>query len=139
MATKPRYLKTPVQLWIADNRLGLGLTPRDIADLTGVSESTARGWESRGRPSQEALAILERQFGEKAPDEPDENYAELAEALGGVTAAIRDLVAEMREDRARGQDAAAAILQAAAALGRLPTSEGDTASRARPVPDGSRG
>lgn len=63
MATKARHLKTPLQLWIADQRKAHGLTPGDLAALTGVSEDTARGWESRGRPSEDAIAVLERRSG----------------------------------------------------------------------------
>lgn len=69
MATKPRHLKTPVQLWVADNRKRLGLTSDDLAKWTGVTTDTARGWESRGRPSQDALDELVRKFGVPAPDD----------------------------------------------------------------------
>jgi hypothetical protein len=102
MATKARHLKTPVQLWIGDKRREFGLIPRDIAALTGVSEDTARGWESRGRPSQEALAILERRFGEAAPPERNEyvgNLAELSSAVRELIVALRELVAEIRRNR----------------------------------------
>jgi DNA-binding transcriptional regulator YiaG len=67
MATKPRHLKTPIQLWVADNRKRLGLTPADLAALTGVTVDTARGWESRGAPSQDAIETLTRRFGVKPP------------------------------------------------------------------------
>jgi transcriptional regulator with XRE-family HTH domain len=69
VATKPRHLKTPTQLWIADNRKRLGLAPGDLARLTGVTEDTARGWESRGKPSQDAMDVLVRTFGVPAPDD----------------------------------------------------------------------
>ena len=42
MATKPRHLKTPLQLWIADHRKALELSSLDLANLTGVTEDTAR-------------------------------------------------------------------------------------------------
>lgn len=95
MATKARRDKTPLQLWIGNKRKEHGLTTTDVAALTGVKESTARGWESRGRPSQEALAILERKYGEAAPGDTRENYGELAEAI----AALIDELEAMRLER----------------------------------------
>jgi transcriptional regulator with XRE-family HTH domain len=115
MATKPRHLKTPVQLWIGDKRKDLGLTPGDIATLTGVSEDTARGWESRGRPSQEAIAILERRFGEPAPADRPEYAADLAEAL----AALIDELGQMRQEREAWTRGVVAVLRAYGE-GRLP-------------------
>lgn len=67
MATKPRHLKTAIQLWVGDQRKAGGYTSKDLADWTGVTVDTARGWESRGRPSEDAIAILERKFGKQAP------------------------------------------------------------------------
>lgn len=99
MATKPRYEKSPIQLWIVDNRRERNMTPADIARLTGVTEATARGWESRGRPSDEALAVLERHFGVKAPADRSADYTELAQSVGSLIIAIRELVDEMRADR----------------------------------------
>jgi transcriptional regulator with XRE-family HTH domain len=97
MATKPRYMKTPIQLWIGDRRRELGLTSADIAAMTGVSEDTARGWESRGRPSEEALAVLQRRFGEPVPAdrETPADQAALIAALDRQTKAMEALVAMM--------------------------------------------
>lgn len=81
-----------MQLWVGDNRKALGLTPADIAGLTGVTEDTARGWESRGSPSQDAVAILERRFGKPAPESSSGEQDVLVEALRAQTAAIKDLV-----------------------------------------------
>lgn len=97
MATKARYLKTPVQLWVADNRKRLGLTPRDIADLTGVTEDTARGWESRGSPSQEAIEVLTRRFGEKPPTMAGPSRGDTESGLADL---IAQLIEEQRETRA---------------------------------------
>lgn len=115
VATKARHLKTPVQLWIADNRKRLNLSSLDLAKLTGVTEDTARGWESRGRPSEDALAILARTFGQPAPDAPSVQV----EDQSALIAAIADLVAEMRltrEEQARWnrgvEETLAAVLQA---------------------------
>lgn len=60
----------------------------------------------------------------------------LHEAVAELTGVLRELVAEMREDRERGEDAAAAILRAAAAL--HPSNGADRGSTERPVPGGSR-
>jgi transcriptional regulator with XRE-family HTH domain len=97
MATKPRYMKTPLQLWIVDHRKRLGLTPGDLATMTGVTEDTARGWESRGQPSEEALAILQRRFGEPIPAnrETPADQGALIAALDRQTKAIEALVAMM--------------------------------------------
>jgi transcriptional regulator with XRE-family HTH domain len=98
MATKSRHLKTPTQLWIADNRKRLGLSSLDLATLTGVSEDTARGWESRGRPSEDALVILERRFGVPRPDDDGQSVgvnADLVAAMDRQTAAIERQTAVM--------------------------------------------
>ena len=105
MATKPRHEKTPTQLWVADNRKRLGLTPRDLAEMTGVTEDTARGWESRGKPSQDAIDILTRRFGVKPPDDraspagSDTLSAGLVAQLQAQTEAINALVEELRAAR----------------------------------------
>lgn len=97
MATKSRHLKTPLQLWIADNRKRVGLSPADLGRLTGVTEDTARGWESRGRPSEDALAVLERRFGEPAPREAGQA------ATGDLAAALLALADELRASREERQ------------------------------------
>lgn len=97
MASKARALKTPIQLWVADERKRLGMKPADIARLTGVTEATARGWESQGRPGQDAIAILERTFGSSAPDnERGEAPSDLASAIRDQTRAINELVDALR-------------------------------------------
>jgi hypothetical protein len=100
MATKARHLKTPIQLWVADQRKAGGYSSQDLADWTGVVMDTARGWESRGRPSEDALDILERKFGVKAPrdlaDAPPVDQFDLASAIRDQTKAITDLVGLLR-------------------------------------------
>lgn len=96
MATKPRHLKTPLQLWIVDNRKRLGLTPADLARLTDVSVDTARGWESRGSPSADALAILQAKFGKPLPEETqavgDPGVTRLATAIEEQNALLRKVI-----------------------------------------------
>lgn len=58
----------------------------------------------------------------------------LHEAVAELTAVIGELVAEIREERERGQDAASAMLRAAAALGPPPTPSADTASNGPRAP-----
>lgn len=69
MATKPRHLKTPIQLWVYDNAKRLNLKDADLARATGVEPGTARSWFSRGNPNADAIPILERLFGKPAPRE----------------------------------------------------------------------
>ena len=94
VATKARHLKTPLQLWIADNRKRLSLEPADLARLTGVTEATVRGWESRGRPSEDALAVLERRFGLAAPREAQASGygSDVALAIREQTAALVEAI-----------------------------------------------
>lgn len=99
MATKSRNLKTPLQLWVADNRKRLGLTPRDLAHLTNVTEATARAWESRGGPSEDALLILERRFGVNRPEtgsaqEPSGDMAMLVTEIRELVAVLHDSAAD---------------------------------------------
>lgn len=95
MATKARHLKTPLQLWVADNRKRLGLTPTDLAQATGVTVDTARGWESRGRPSEDAISVLERRFGTRAPRDEQAAGTDLSE----LAAAIHALAQSIQEER----------------------------------------
>lgn len=81
------------------------------------------------RPVDYFMAIYEDREAEPPP---------LHVAIGTLTDAIRDLVVEMREERERGQDAAAAMLRAAAALGPHPSNGEAPVSTERPAPRGSR-
>lgn len=63
----------------------------------------------------------------------------LIEQLGKLTTAVQDLVAEIREERAQGHDAAAAMLRAAAALGSRPMPGAETASSGPPALRGTEG
>lgn len=137
MATKARHLKTPTQLWIADNRKRLGLSPKDLATLTDVTEDTARGWESRGRPSEDALTILERRFGVPRPIEMERiGQSDLVAALAAQTAAITELVTELRLARLGRADDAHAAIDEAARLDRPPLPPEDPPA---PVPQLGRG
>lgn len=102
VATKARHLKTPTQLWVVDNRKRLGLEPADLAQLTGVSEDTARGWESRGKPSEDALVLLERRFGVPRPKEEASpaDQSGIIDAIDRLTAAVARI--EDRLDRVAG-------------------------------------
>lgn len=95
---KPRIKKTAMQLWVADNRKRLTETPADIARLTGVTVDTARAWESRGSPNEDAIRVLERHFGVPAPteaggmgDTQPAGLDRLLEQLAAQTAAITRL------------------------------------------------
>lgn len=98
MATKARHLKTPMQLWVRDNRKRLGLSSADLAAWTDVSVDTARGWESRGRPSQDAIDILTVKFG--VPPPPEAGPAGMDTLPAGLVALMENLIEEQRETRA---------------------------------------
>lgn len=115
MATKARHLKTAIQLWIADQRKAGGYTSADLARWANVTVDTARGWESRGRPSEDAIAVLERHFGQTAPreergDEPGVTAA-LVASLTAQTDALNRLAAAIEQ-----QPNASAVLSAIRAL-----------------------
>lgn len=120
MATKPRHLKTPLQLWVADNRKRAGLTPADLARLTGVTEDTARGWESRGKPSEDAMAVLERTFGQPAPRDQAATAVggDVATAIREQTAVLRELVSELQAMRGEQAGVAEAQMSALAMIAR---------------------
>lgn len=101
MATKPRHRKTEMQLWVVDNRKRLDLESSDLAAATGVSIDTARGWESRGRPSEDAIEKLERLFGRPAPVEEGQSGDP---ALAAAIRALTDELQEMRRERGRVAD-----------------------------------
>ncbi len=130
MATKARHLKTPLQLWVSDNRKK-GHTSEELAQRTGVTVDTARGWESRGRPSDDAIRDMERLFGVPAPrgDQAAGGLPELVVALMAQTQAMNELVLELR--RERDFDVRLAAVEGAVALQALPSAEG---SQARALP-----
>jgi transcriptional regulator with XRE-family HTH domain len=115
-----------------------------LALAAGVHLQTLQNWmygKTTPRPSElsKVAKVLDKPLdyfmaiyeGRQPEEQP------LHETVRELTDAVRELVAEMREERERGQDAAAAILRAAGAL--RPNNGGAPASRERPVPDGSRG
>lgn len=116
---------------------------KELAKAAGVHLQTLQNWmsgkttprphemskvaQTLGKPMDYFSAIYERR-------EPAEQP--LHEAVADLTGVLRELVVEMREERERGEDAAAALLRAAAAL--RPSNGADTASTERSVPGGSR-
>lgn len=111
MATKPRYLKTPIQLWVADNRKRLGVTPADLASWTGVTEDTARGWESRGAPSQDAIEELTRRFGQKPPTTAGPGERDTFPGLADLAKAIENLAKQIDLDRQERQESRLLFIQ----------------------------
>lgn len=107
MATKARHKKTAMQLWVVDNRKRLGLDPADLALLTGVSEDTARGWESRGRPSDEAIVRLEQRFGVPAPRQDEAGAGDSV----AIAAAIDRLGERMERAIAARDEVIGALLE----------------------------
>jgi DNA-binding XRE family transcriptional regulator len=78
MARKP---KSPLALWLAEQRKAHGETPEDVARVVDRSPATIRAWEA-GRPPRGAdasIVVLERHWGSVAPK--TELPADLATAL----------------------------------------------------------
>lgn len=121
-----------MQLWVADNRKAGGYSSKDLADWTGVVVDTARGWESRGRPSEDAIRILERKFGKPAPDAEVEQAgdSELAAALSGLAEELR----LSRESRAVLEQKVEDLRLVVAGL----TERALQGDPRRPVPDGTK-
>lgn len=99
VATKPRHRKTPIQLWVFDHLSGSKALVEEIAREAGVSVDTVRGWQSRGRPSEDAIRIMERRFGEAAPteDQPPADLSGVVAAIDRLTVAIERQTAERSE------------------------------------------
>lgn len=118
MATKARHKKTAMQLWVGDNRKAGGYSSKDLAEWTGVTTDTARGWESRGRPSEDAIRILERRFGKPAPDDDGApaDQSDLAAAIREQTDAINALVQELALSRAAQVTETAELARAIGAI-----------------------
>lgn len=115
---KPRRDKTPIQLWVLDNRKRLKEESSDLAKLVGVTTDTARGWESRGRPSEDAIRILERHFDVAAPvagasgDTPaPADLSDLYAKLDAQADAINELAAQVKRlaDRSETELATALV------------------------------
>lgn len=132
----PLNRKPLMAAWIVRERNRLGLKPRELAERLNalgldVKESTIKVWEANGdrRPGPFNLEGLERVFGTKAPEvSPATGGDALLAAIAAQTEAITALVEEMRQARERDQDAAAAILAAAKALGSIPRRRGSRGS-----------
>lgn len=107
----------------------------------GVSYDTFMNWyggktRPRGAELQRVATTLGVPYAslEAAYEGRDPEPQPLQDAVRDLTGAVRQLVAEIRDDRERGKDAAEAILRAAEALGQRPTHEGGGASTRRPAP-----
>ena len=104
--------KPPVAAWIAQERRRKGWKAGDLAERLAtigvqVSEQTIRVWESNAdrKPSPSNLDALERLFGGQAPErESPGDMADLVAALMAQTAAITELVSELREARGLSQE-----------------------------------
>lgn len=101
--------------WYGERTVPRPAELKKVADVLGISYA-------------DLMAVYEGRDPEPQP---------LQDAVSDLTDAVRELVAEIREERERGQDAAEAILRAAAALGRLPNNGAAAGSKEPPVPGGS--
>lgn len=117
---------------------------QELALAAGVHLQTLQNWMYGKTVPRSSQLLRVAQVLEKPMDyfsaiyerrEPVEQP--LHEVVADLTGVLRELVAEMREDRERGEDAASALLRAAAAL--HPSNGADRGSTGRPVPGGSRG
>jgi len=128
MAGRP---KTPNAAWVARNRHARRWKDTDLAERLDVSPDTVRGWEANRPIGQLNREGLERLFGETAPerDQPGE--------LAALITIVGELVHEIREDRARGRDAAESMLRAAEAFAQALTQPGSGASTMPGVPLGT--
>ena len=115
---------------------------KKLADALGTkgnyrAPDTIKGWEAGKAPIPDTLVpTLEILLGQQAPPPVRMITPEdIVGALDRQTAAISDLVTEMRLARERDQDAAAAMLRAAEALlsARLPEAVGASIELAAPV------
>jgi transcriptional regulator with XRE-family HTH domain len=99
----PRHLKHPIALWIIDSRREMTppLKPADIARVIGVTEATARAWETARAgqttrlPSADNLDAMSRLFGRPAPGRSQPTDTDLAAAIRDQTRAIDALVAHL--------------------------------------------
>lgn len=105
--------KPPVSAWIVSQRKLKTWKPLDLARelrTRGVraEEGTVRTWEAGRKPSAEAIAEMERLFGSAAPQETE---GDLADAIRAQTAAMLELVAELRAAREaqQGRDEGLAV------------------------------
>lgn len=126
--------KPPVSQWIVDERKRHGwkvdeLSRRLVEMGYEAQPSTVQVWEAGRSPKGETIDALERLFGSAAP-RAAELSGDLASAIREQTAAMRELVAELREAREAQQGRDEGL---AAALGEL----SGTLARLRLAPDGT--
>ena len=119
---------------------------QSLALASGVHLQTLQNWmygKTTPRPSElsKVARVLDRPLDYfMAIYEGREPEAQpLHEAVADLTRAIGQLVAEIREDRERGQDAAAAMLRAAGVLGSLASNGEGRGSTTPAAPRGSEG
>lgn len=137
-----RALKQAIH--VARARAGI-TSDMQLSLRAGVSYDTLMNWYGgRTRPRGAELQRVATTLGvpyatlEAAYEGRDPEPQPLQDAVRDLTGAVRALVAEIREERARGRDAAAAMLQAAAAL-PFPRNGGDTGSTEPRAPRGKAG
>lgn len=117
--------KPPVSAWIVTNRKLRGWKPADLARelrARGVraEEGTVRTWEAGRKPSDEAIAEMERLVGVPAPrDDAPADMAGLIAALNRVAALLE--AQANRDTTAVVEAAVQATVQVLTEQGRLAT------------------
>lgn len=95
--------KPPISSWLAQQRKAAGLKPGELAGRLRerglrAEEGTVRTWEAGRKPSDDAIAELERIFGAQAPTSTAVDVdAARGEAILAMTAAIKEQTQVMRE------------------------------------------
>lgn len=100
--------KTPVGLWMRDTRVLLELTVPEIAHRSGYSESALRKVEggSNREPSRALIDAVMRVFREvgaekgRAVSEPPGYGSERPSDVAALVATVRELIEELRDERA---------------------------------------
>jgi transcriptional regulator with XRE-family HTH domain len=129
--------KTAFARWLIEQRKAAELSTEELAARVGVSDATLRGREAGRMPSLGNATSVARVLRSEPPARPQSDDP-FIEAVREQTQAINDLVAEIREERERGQDAAAAMLRAAEALLGTRQPPADATSKEPAAPRGSR-
>jgi transcriptional regulator with XRE-family HTH domain len=133
----PAMAKTAFARWLIEQRKAARLSTEELAAQVGVSDATLRGSEAGRMPSLGNATSVARALRSEPPARPQSDDP-LIEAVREQTQAINDLVGEIREDRERGQDAAAAMLRVAEALLGTQRPPADATSKEPAAPRGSR-
>lgn len=141
--TRGRALKKTIHV----ARAKAGITSDiQLALRASVSYDTLMNWYGgRTRPKGRVLQRVADTLGvpyaslEAAYEGREPEPQPLQDAVRDLTGAVRQLVAEIRDDRERGKDAAEAFLRAAEALRPRPKRAAGGASKVRPAPRGKAG